>query len=249
MGERQADWDSIWRGALKDQAAVLEEERSLRWQQIETFIAARMGGFGGLRIIEIGSGHGTNAIHFAKRGSQAVVLDTSAEALRGALHVAEVAGVVLEPVLGDAFAPAEELVGSFDVSCSFGLCEHFTGERRQAIVAAHLTFVRAGGVAIIGVPNRRSFPYRAWMGFLKWRGSWPLGTEVPFDAKELTGRLRAAGGQIEHVGYGSFAATVVGYSVNPFLHNAGRKGFRRPQFRTPLDPLAYELLVIAGRDR
>ncbi len=100
---------------------------------------------------------------------------------------------------------------------------------------------------MIGVPNRWSFPYRTWMGFLKWRNHWPLGTEEPFGASELTARLRLAGGRIHHVGYGSFAATVVGYSVNPFLHNAGRPGIRRPQFRTPLDPLAYELLVIASR--
>jgi hypothetical protein len=45
----EADWDELWRTQAVDGNKVLEEERSLRWQQIETFIAARMGGFGGLR--------------------------------------------------------------------------------------------------------------------------------------------------------------------------------------------------------
>jgi hypothetical protein len=83
------------------------------------------------------------------------------------------------------------------------------------------------------------------MGVLKRRGSWPLGTEEPFTAQELVGRLREAGGKIALVGFGSFAATIVGYSVNPFLHKAGRPGLDRPQFKTPFDPLAYELVVIA----
>jgi SAM-dependent methyltransferase len=245
----RADWDELWRTTSIDEKDILGEETTPRWHQIESLVESKLGGFSPLRVIEIGSGHGTNAIHFARRGSHAAVLDNSPEALRGAVKTAEIVGVEIEAINGDAFEPAPELVGAFDVSCSFGLCEHFTGAQRQAIVAAHLAFVREGGVAIIGVPNRRSYPYRLWMDFLKWRGSWLLGTEEPFTSRELVERLREAGGKIVHVGFGSFAATVVGYSVNPFLHNAGRKGFRRPQFKTPLDPFAYELLVIAMKPK
>jgi SAM-dependent methyltransferase len=243
----RADWDELWRNTSIDDASILEEETTPRWHHIESFVEARLDGFGDLRVIEIGSGHGTNAIHFAKRGSTCAVLDASSEALRGAVQAGERAGVTLQPILADALEPGGELLGAYDVSCSFGLCEHFVGAQRQAIIAAHLAFVRAGGVAIISVPNRRSVPYRLWMGFLKRRGSWPLGTEEPFTSQELVRRLRDAGGRIALVGFGSFAATIVGYSVNPFLHNAGRKGLDRPQFKTPLDPFAYELLVIAAK--
>jgi hypothetical protein len=47
------------------------------------------------------------------------------------------------------------------------------------------------------------------------------------------------------VGYGSFAGSTIQYLLNPFLHNAGRVGLKVPQWRSPLDFLAYEMLVIA----
>src|SRR5207249_1744272 len=103
----------------------------------------------------------------------------------------------------------EELRGRFDVSMSFGLCEHFLDERRRGVVAAHLNCVRAGGIAMLGVPNRRSPVYRIWMGTLKRRGSWPLGTEEPFSPAELARLAREAGGDPLEPRYGSFAATVV----------------------------------------
>jgi len=249
LTEDRADWDELWKSSPIDMAAVLDEERTPRWHQIESFMESRLGGFPGLRVVEIGSGHGTNAIHFARRGSSTAVLDSSETALAGAMDAARQANVIVEPILGDALAPSPELVGAFDVACSFGLCEHFTGSDRQAIVAAHLDLVHEGGVAIISVPNRRSFPYRLWMSILKARGSWLLGTEVPFDSGELVSKFRAAGAKVAHVGFGSFAATAIGYGINPVLHNAGRKGIRRLQFRTPLDPFAYELLVIAVKPR
>ena len=247
MSGEQADWNAIWQRETIDAASLLAEEHTLRWKQIERFVHRRWGSFEGLRVIEIGSGHGTNAIHFARRGAEATVLDTSEYALRGAVQSAEAVSTSVLPVVGDVFDPPSDLLTRFDIACSFGLCEHFLRERRQQVVAAHLSFLDTGGAAVIGVPNRRSFPYRAWMSFLKLRGHWPLGTEEPFDANELAHRLREASGRILHVGYGSFAGTLVGFSINPFLHNAGRKGFKRPQLQTPLDRLAYELLVIADR--
>jgi SAM-dependent methyltransferase len=249
MSNEQADWEALWARSQVDQESLLDEERTPRWKQIEGFVQRRYGSFEGLRVIEIGSGHGTNAIHFARRGAEASVLDSSGNALEGAVRSANALQTRVEPVLGDVFDPPAQLLGSFDIACSFGLCEHFLGDERQQVVAAHLSFLRPDGAAVIGVPNRRAFPYRAWMSFLKWRGHWLLGIEEPFDADELKLRVRRAGGRVLHVGYGSFAATFVGYCVNPVLHNGGRKGFRRPQFTTPFDPLAYELVVFAEHDR
>jgi 2-polyprenyl-3-methyl-5-hydroxy-6-metoxy-1,4-benzoquinol methylase len=173
---------------------LLAEERTLRWQQIEAYVRRRWGGFQGLRVIEIGSGHGTNAMHFARRGAEVAVLDASKTALDRAQEASAVLGVTIEPILGDVFELAPDLVGTFDVSCSFGLCEHFLGANRQQVVAAHLELLKPAGAAVISVPNRRSGPYRAWMGLLKRRGHWTLGTEEPFDAQELRNRVRRAGG-------------------------------------------------------
>ena len=237
-------WDRAWeRGP--DLERIRREDQTVRWQHIERFTRARWRAFDGLRVIEIGSGHGTNALHYVRRGAVATLLDQSAKALAGASEAAERLGLGIDLVEGDLFDPPAHLLESYDISCSFGLCEHFLGRQRQEVIAAHLRFLRPGGVAIIGVPNTYSFPYRIWMGFMKWRGSWSLGTEVPFTRRELEARIRRAGGRVLDIGYGSFPAAVVDYLVNPFLHNAGRKGFRSPQWRSPLDGLAYELFAFA----
>jgi SAM-dependent methyltransferase len=247
VAEERANWDGIWASTVVDVARLRAEEQTLRWKQIEAYVGRRWGGFQGLRVIEIGSGHGTNAMHFARRGATVAVLDNSDIALEGAQQVAAAFGVTIEPVMGDVLELDPALVGAFDISCSFGLCEHFLDVHRQQVVAAHLELLKSGGAALISVPNRRSFPYRAWMGFLKWRDRWPLGTEEPFSVQELAARVRGAGGEVVHVGFGSFAGTLIGYSVNPFFHKAGRPGLRQPQIKTPMDAFAYELLVIGER--
>ena len=129
---------------------------------------------------------------------------------------------------------------------SFGLCEHFLGERRLAVVAAHLGVLHSGGIAMLGVPNRFSPVYRLWIAVLMRRGTWPLGTEVPFTARELARLVREAGGVPLDPAYGSFVASVVGHGVNQLLYKLGRRGFPAPQLCIPLvDRLAYELLVPA----
>lgn len=147
-------------------------------------------------------------------------------------------------VEADLFALPPELLGAFDTSMSFGLCEHFLGERRLGVVRAHLDLVRPGGVALLGVPNRYAPVYRLWMAALKATGSWPLGTEEPFSAAELRRLAVQAGGRPLPAAYGSFAASVVGHEVNQALYRLGRKGLPVPQLQLPLlDRLAYELLL------
>jgi hypothetical protein len=112
------------------------------------------------------------------------------------------------------------------------------------VVAAHLDLVRPGGLALLGVPNRRAPVHRLWMATLKRRGTWPLGTEEPFSPGELAGLARAAGGEPLEPVYGSFVGSVVNLGLNQALFKLGRPGLRAPQPRLPLlDRLAYELLL------
>jgi SAM-dependent methyltransferase len=157
-------------------------------------------------------------------------------------------GVGFEAVQADVFDVPDGLRGAFDVSMSFGLCEHFLGERRQAVVAAHLELLRPGGIAFLGVPNRLAPAYRLWMAVLKRRGTWPLGTEEPFSAAELAALARAAGGRPLAPVHGSFLGSLVNHGLNQALFKLGRRGLRVPQLRVPLlDRFAYELLLPVER--
>jgi hypothetical protein len=176
------------------------------------------------------------------------LLDSSESALAGARRAAEDLDVPVTLVPADLFEPPDDLRGRFDVSCSFGLCEHFVGPERLSIVKAHFEYLHSEGVTAIGVPNRWSLPYRLWMWALKRRGSWPFGVEVPFTRAELERLVVAAGGAPLVSAYGSLPATTVNYLISPILLKARHRGVLVPEPRTPLDWMAYELLVIAERE-
>jgi len=243
-GERPADWDEQWRLTAMDLAAPDEEAQTPRWRAQQRIVQERLGGFAGLKAIEIGAGRGLNGVLYAEQGANVTLLDVSAYPLEQAGPLFESRGLAFEAVAADAFALPDELRGAFDVSMSFGLCEHFLGERRRAIVAAHVELLRPGGIAFIGVPNRRDPVYRLWMAALKRSGSWPFGTEEPYTAGELASLARAAGGDPLPPAYGSFAATVVSHGINQLLYKAGRGGL--PVRHVPLpfvDRFGYELLL------
>jgi 2-polyprenyl-3-methyl-5-hydroxy-6-metoxy-1,4-benzoquinol methylase len=246
--EQAADWEGLWQGLDDDEGEVTAELAGLRWRVQRQLAEERFGSLEGLRVIEIGAGRSTNALLYAMHGARATVLDFSPTALERSRQRFEGRGLEVETVEADAFDLPNELRGRFDVSMSFGLCEHFLGERRQAIVGAHIELLRPGGLAIVNVPNRYSPFYRAWMGIAKRRGTWTLGTEVPFSARELTELARRGGGEplpAIHVGG---LGTLVNHGLNPVVTRLGAKPLPVPQVRVPgLDLLAYDLLLPVGR--
>jgi SAM-dependent methyltransferase len=246
--ERRADWDAQWRSEPIDPAAADAEERTPRWAAQARLVSEHFGGFEGLRVIELGSGRGLNGLLYARHGAEVTLLDNSSLPLAQAKELFSAAGVAFEPLQADVFELPQALLESFDVAMSFGLCEHFLGDRRRRVIAAHLELVRPGGLAFLGVPNRRAPVYRLWMATLKRRGTWPLGTEEPFSPGELAVLARAAGGVPLRPVYGSFVGSVVNLGLNQVLFKLGRRGLRAPQPRIPLlDRLAYEVLLPVSR--
>jgi SAM-dependent methyltransferase len=244
VSDVEADWDRQWRGEPLDFGAPAKEARTPRWLAQERLVRERFGSFENVRAIELGAGRGLNGLLFAQRGARVTLLDNVPLALEQARTLFAAHAVDFEAADADLFELPNELRGAFDVSMSYGLCEHFLGERRLAVVAAHLDVLRPGGLALIGVPNRLGVVYRAWKGVLTRTGSWPLGTEEPFTAAELATLAERAGGRPLEPVYGSFAASVVSHGVNQALFKLGRGGLELPQFRTPaLDRFAYELLL------
>lgn len=242
--EQSADWDAQWQQEPEALDAPDEEGRTPRWKAQEQIVEERLGGFEGLRVIEVGAGRGTNGVLYGKRGARVTLLDLSDTALEQAGSLFAAHGVEVDLVKGDVFDPPASLVGAFDVSMSFGLCEHFLGDRRVGVIRGHLELLRPGGIAMLGVPNRWSPVYRAWKGVLERRGSWPLGTEVPFTVAELSDLSQRAGGEPLEPHFGSFVATTINHGLNQVLFKLGRRGLRIPQLQLPaVDRLAYELLL------
>lgn len=220
------------------------EAGSIRWRTQEELVERHVGALEGLRVIEVGGGRATNGLLYAQRGALVTVLDQSAVALRQAESRFATHDVPIETVEADVFALPGDLRGSFDVSMSFGLCEHFLGERRRGVIAAHLELLRPGGLALISVPNRLSPIYRAWMATAKLRGRWILGTEVPFSGREMQRLARACGGQPLRPVYCGGLGTIINQGVNPVLAKLGVRPLAVSQRRVPvLDYLAYDLLV------
>lgn len=241
--EQAADWDALWEGQSDTENLALEA-RSIRWRTQEELVERHVGAFDGIRVIEVGGGRAGNGLLYAKRGAQVTVLDRSAVALRQAESRFADHGLPVRTVEADVFSLSEDIRANFDVSMSFGLCEHFLGERRRGVVAAHLELVRPGGLAFINVPNRLSPIYRLWMATAKLRGKWMLGTEVPFSGRELQRLARESGGVPLRPVYCGGLGTIVNQGINPLLAKLKAQPLAVSQRRVPLlDYLAYDLLV------
>lgn len=234
----------MWAELGDDTEDLDAELATLRWREQARLVEQQFGGFDGLRVIEIGAGRATNALLYAKQGARVTVLDQSPVAIEQSRRRFADRGLEVEAVQADVFALPQELRDGFDVSMSFGLCEHFLGEQRRGVVAAHLALLRPGGIAMVNVPNRLSPIYRLWMGVSKRRGTWTLGTEVPFSGREMVDLARMSGGQPLHPIYISGLGTLVNQGLNALLQRLGIPTVPVPQVHTPLlDYLAYDLLV------
>jgi len=196
MAKRDAGWDDVWgrAGAVSGGADVPGSDRDdPRWVRIRRTLDEADLDPTVLRTVELGAGRGDYSTLFASIGSAATLIDLSPIALNAArerfadLHLP---ATFLE---ADLFRLPQRLTGSFDVSLSFGLVEHFRGGRQMAVAAAHARLVRPGGLVIISVPYAMCLPYRLQKFYLEVRGWWPYPDEYPLSRGALRGLARAAG--------------------------------------------------------
>lgn len=244
--EQEADWDRLWSEQDETTDELDAEIKGLRWRTQRKLVERRFGSFEGLEVIEVGAGRSTNAL----LGARATVLDRSSVALEQSRRRFARHGLDLRALEADLFELPGDLRDRFDVSMSFGLCEHFIEHRRQQVVAAHIELVKPGGLAIVNVPNRLSPAYRAWMGVQKRRGTWKLGTEVPFSGNELSDLAKLGGGVPLQPVYVGGLGTLVNHGLNPVLRRLGMRPLRAPQIPVPLlDYLSYDLLLPVVRPK
>jgi hypothetical protein len=153
----------------------------------------------GLRVIEVGSGMGTNGLCMAFEGANVTVLDIDSLALQRANEFFSIYNLSLQLLQKNLLAPpGDDLLNQFDVAMSFGLVEHFVGDERELCIRRHFEMVKPGGLVIISVPNLSSFIIRLDAAFLslirRWKWGWqhfscrktfdwPI--EVPFTRSEM----------------------------------------------------------------
>ncbi len=257
MGEKRNTpelWDKLWaNGASQelDVRTVAKEEAGIRWQRIEDIVTKTFGGFAGLDVIEIGAGSGTNGALAAQRGASVTVLDYSENALDRARDLFAANGLSARFEKQDALALLPELLGKYDISMSFGLTEHFSGDRRVRINKAHFDLLKEGGVAFISVPHKYNPPYRIFKFLAERLGQWGVGEEYPYSRKEFK-ELCARMGVEEYSFFGDSLVASLGF-LNPMkivrkvFHLKRKIRWIRRERGTFLDEYLSYSLVLCGR--
>lgn len=182
-------WDNLWAGneevTEEDVYMLVKEEKGPVWRSIEQIILSHFDDFKDLKTIEIGGGMGTYSALMAKKGAEVTILDYSQESLKKSKKFFDALGLKANYICQDALALADTLIGTFDVSMSFGVTEHFKGEKRFIINKGHFDVLAKGGMTFIGAPNSCCFPYRFWKKKREILGKWHFGEEYPYTRREL----------------------------------------------------------------
>lgn len=183
-------WDKVWDAVdfsqKQDVSLLQDESKRLRWKRIEKVVIKNFESFEGLKVIEIGAGSGSNAALMAKKGAFVTILDYSEKALERSKKFFENNSLSAEFILLDAFDLPQEHFEQYDIAMSFGLAEHFIGDKRFAINKVHFDLLKEKGIAFISVPNRWNFPYRIAKFILEKLRMWKVGEEYPYSCIEFS---------------------------------------------------------------
>lgn len=245
-------WNELWSEQYSPDYyswILVKEEKSIRWRRIQNIIERNFGGISGLKVIEIGAGMGTNAGLMAKNGADVTILDYSENALKKSSDFFLANNIKANFIQSDALALPSELSGKYDIAISFGLAEHFRGQKRLQIFASHYSLLREGGMAFVSVPNAANLPYRVYKWFAEKTARWNVGEEYPFTRRELEKICRSLG-----ITNFSFTADSFFYSlefINPLHYLRLKRGTRkvackkiRIKIGTPWDQwIAYALVL------
>ncbi len=165
----------------------------------------------GMKLIEIGCGNSAWLPYFKKEyGFDVYGIDYSEEGCWQAKKILEREKVDGTIYCTDAFSPAEELLSSFDVVCSFGVVEHFDDTAKT--LKAFSNFLKKGGLLITTIPNLSGI--NGWMHKEMNRELYDI--HVPIDKKQMGNAVDSAGLRNIRNGY------LVGVSLNVQLHGVSR---------------------------
>ena len=132
----------VW-ASTYDQKGLMREEE-------ERLVDSWIGDVGGMRVLDVGCGTGSNAIRFARRGAIAVGIDPSREMLKRARQKAAEQELSIDFRLGSVDS-LNALSGTFDVVVSSLVLSHVTD--LSAAIQAMASKLRASGRLILSVPH------------------------------------------------------------------------------------------------
>ena len=141
-----------------------------------------------MHLLEVGCGNSSYMTYLGKEFGFAVSgLDYSEIGCEQTRQILKRDGVDGTVILGDAFNPPSELLGHFDVVCSYGVVEHF--EDTSETLKAFSLFLKPGGILITSVPNMAGVT-----GYLQKVMNRPVyDIHVPMDKEFLDAAIAKAG--------------------------------------------------------
>lgn len=181
-------WEENWERTAANTFTLQKElalPDSLAWKRIIDELKSHFGSISGLRVIEIGAGMGRTSARLAKEGAEVSLIDFSPVVIKKAEDFFRASGLKANFLAADIFSLPEGFKGSFDLSISFGLVEHFKSSERKKVFLIHAQLLKKRGMALIGTPNSFGIPYRFWMALARLIGAWEVGYEKPYTVREI----------------------------------------------------------------
>ena len=214
----ESAWERVWKNSEPDFEIVKRHSRSGRWQKIDKRVQNHFGSFKGLKVVELGSGRGTESLLMALNGADVSLIDNSRTALVKAKELFN--SYNLEPVCycQDITTLDKEFFSRYDISMSFGVVEHFLQKpERGKVLRLHYDVLKPGGLFFVSVPNKMCPHYRLalYLGrVVTGIHKGPPGTEEdPFTRDELTNYAKYS--DVKHVEI--FGSSFFDFSYNPIF--------------------------------
>ena len=224
---------------LDDWASSANWQRWLHWKN-------ELGLADDLRSIELGCGYGKFSMLLGIMGARTTLFDYNAEALDAARATHRALDLEPEARFGDLLDLPSEMLGAFDLVCSFGTLEHFWGDNRRAAVAATASVLRPGGVMLITVSNRAAIWYRMGFGARYHLGLMAEGMEEePYSRSELERLATMAGIDVLELESSGTFGSDFNYWIGENARSLSRKLTGWPKRREQPNVAGIEALAVA----
>lgn len=151
-------WTSFWQNSGRLPAPAIVNglpAANYTVQQLDRLFKSNLPAGGAVaeqHLLEVGCGNSIWLSYFQKRfGYKVSGIDYSAFGCEQTRKILARDGCNGDIRLGNLFDPPADLIGKFDVVCSFGVVEHF--EDTVEVLKAISRFLKPGGIMITTVPN------------------------------------------------------------------------------------------------